>query len=135
MVLFYNKNNSWEIVNPNLITLLNSIISSEKGKRKYLNLKQIARMVYTLNNSLVIWQDDDFIKFISTFDENLGKLYKTINSNQKGTFVSISRNNVESLKNDLQFLHKLFVQILSSMIIDHKRRLFFKYDLGGKNDV
>lgn len=123
MKLYYDKDNSWEIKSPNAIALLNSIIKSETNKN-YLTLRQCAKVIYTMNSSIVLWKDNDYIDFIGKFETQLENFYITINSNNKGKFKTITKFNVESLKNDFDFLFKLFSYIVSSMIIDRKRKLY-----------
>ena len=123
MMLYYDKNNSYEIKAPNIITLFSSMVKSETNKN-YLTLKQCAKIAYTLNQSIVNWNDDDYVKFIGSFDVTLADYYMTVNSNQKGQFKTITKRNVETLKESFDFMLKLFINIMSSMIIDGKRKLF-----------
>lgn len=123
MRLYYDKNNSYEIKAPNIITLFSSMVKLETNKN-YLTLKQCAKIAYTLNQSIVNWNDDDYVKFIGSFDVTLADYYMTVNSNQKGQFKTITKRNVETLKESFDFMLKLFINIMSSMIIDGKRKLF-----------
>ena len=123
MRLYYDKNNSYEIKAPNIIILFSSMVKSETNKN-YLTLKQCAKIAYTLNQSIVNWNNDDYVKFIGSFDVNLADYYMTVNSNQKGQFKTITKCNVETLKESFDFMLKLFINIMSSMIIDGKRKLF-----------
>lgn len=125
MKLFYNKDSSLEVVAPNTISLLKFMISMET-KKSYINLKQCANILYILNQSIVVWNENEYENFIGRLPQEVGLYYMTINSNQKGKFTSINRNNVETLKNDFNYLCKLFTNILSSMIIEGKKKLFIK---------
>ena len=125
MKLFYNKDSSLEVVAPNAISLLKFMISMET-KKSYINLKQCANILYILNQSIVVWNENEYENFIGRLPQEVGLYYMTINSNQKGKFTSINRNNVETLKNDFNYLCKLFTNILSSMIIEGKKKLFIK---------
>ena len=125
MKLFYNKNTSLEVIAPNTMSLLKFMIGMET-KKNYMNLKQCAGILYSLNQSIVVWNENEYEKFIGKLPQEVGSFYMTINANQKGKFTSINRNNVETLKNDFNYLGKLFTNILSSMIIDGKKKLFIK---------
>ena len=72
------------------------------------------------------WNENEYENFIGKLPQEVGSFYMTINANQKGKFTSINRNNIETLKNDFNYLCKLFTNILSSMIIDGKKKLFIK---------
>ena len=125
MKLFYNKDTSLEVIAPNTIALLKFMIGMDT-KKNYINLKQCATILYTLNDSIVVWNENEYEKFIRKLPQEVGSFYMKINANQKGKFTSINRNNVETLKNDFNYLCKLFTNILSSMIIDGKKKLFIK---------
>ena len=125
MKLFYKKDISLEIVAPNTISLLKFMIGMET-KKNYINLKQCANILYILNQSIVVWNENEYENFIGKLPQEVGSFYMTINTNQKGKFTSINRNNVETLKNDFDYLRKLFTNILSSMIIEGKKKLFIK---------
>ena len=125
MKLSYDKDTSLEVIAPNTIALLKFMIGMET-KKNYINLKQCATILYTLNDSIVVWNENEYEKFIRKLPQEVGSFYMTINANQKGKFTSINRNNVETLKNDFNYLCKLFTNILSSMIIDGKKKLFIK---------
>ena len=125
MKLFYKKDTSLEIVAPNTISLLKFMIGMET-KKNYINLKQCANILYILNQSIVVWNENEYENFIGRLPQEVGSYYMTINANQKGKFTSINRNNVETLKNDFDYLRKLFTNILSSMIIEGKKKLFIK---------
>ena len=125
MKLFYKKDISLEIVAPNTISLLKFMIGMET-KKNYINLKQCANILYILNQSIVVWNENEYENFIGRLPQEVGSYYMTINANQKGKFTSINRNNVETLKNDFDYLRKLFTNILSSMIIEGKKKLFIE---------
>lgn len=125
MKLFYNKNTSLEVIAPNTTALLKFMIEMET-KKGYINLKQCANILYILNQSIVTWNEVEYENFIGKLPQEVGSFYITINANQKGKFTSINRNNVETLKNDFNYLCKLFTNILSSMIIEGKKKLFIK---------
>ena len=125
MKLLYNKDSSLEVVAPNTISLLKFMIGMET-KKNYINLKQCANILYILNQSIVVWNETEYEIFIIKLSQEVGSFYMTINANQKGKFTSINRNNVETLKNDFNYLCKLFINIISSMIIDGKKKLFIK---------
>ena len=125
MKLLYNKDSSLEVVAPNTISLLKFMIGMET-KKNYINLKQCANILYILNQSIVVWNETEYENFIGKLPQEVGSFYMTINANQKGKFTSINRNNVETLKNDFNYLCKLFTNIISFMIIDGKKKLFIK---------
>lgn len=125
MKLLYNKDSSLEVVAPNTISLLKFMIGMET-KKNYINLKQCANILYILNQSIVVWDETEYENFIRKLPQEVGSFYMTINANQKGKFTSINRNNIETLKNDFNYLCKLFTNILSSMVIDGKKKLFIK---------
>ena len=125
MKLLYNKDSSLEVVAPNTISLLKFMIGMET-KKNYINLKQCANILYILNQSIVVWNETEYENFIRKLPQEVGSFYMTINANQKGKFTSINRNNVETLKNDFNYLCKLFTNIISFMIIDGKKKLFIK---------
>ena len=125
MKLLYNKDSSLEVVAPNTISLLKFMIGMET-KKNYINLKQCANILYILNQSIVVWNETEYENFIRKLPQEVGSFYMTINANQKGKFTSINRNNVETLKNDFNYFCKLFTNIISSIIIDKKKKLFIK---------
>ncbi len=125
MKLLYNKNTSFDVLAPNTSALLKFMIGMET-KKNYMNLKQCATILYTLNQSIVVWNENEYENFIGKLPQEVSSYYMTINANQKGKFTSINRNNVETLKNDFNYLGKLFTNILSSMIIEGKKKLFIK---------
>ena len=125
MKLFYKKDTSLEIVAPNTISLLKFMIGMET-KKNYINLKQCANILYILNQSIVVWNENEYENFIGRLPQEVGSYYMTINANRKGKLTTINRNNVETLKNDFDYLRKLFTNILSSMIIEGKKKLFIK---------
>ena len=125
MKLLYDKNTSFDVLAPNTSALLKFMIEMET-KKDYINLKQCANILYILNQSIVTWNEVEYENFIGKLPQEVGSFYMTINANQKGKFTSINRNNVETLKNDFNYLCKLFTNILSSMIIDGKKKLFIK---------
>ena len=125
MKLYYDKTTPKEVVAPNTNAILKFMIGMETEK-SYLNLKQCASILYALNQSIVIWGENEYKNFIGKLPQDVGSYYMTINANQKGKFTSINRNNVETLKNDFNYLCKLFTNILSSMIIEGKKKLFIK---------
>ena len=120
MKLSYDKDTSLEVVAPNITALMKFMIGLET-KKNYINLKQCAGILYSLNQSIVVWNENEYEKFIGKLPQEVGLFYMTINANQKGKFTSINRNYIETLKNDLNYLCKLFTYILSSMIIDGKK--------------
>ena len=125
MKLLYNKDSSLEVVAPNTISLLKFMIGMET-KKNYINLKQCANILYILNQSIVVWNETEYENFIRKLPQEVGSFYMTINANQKGKFTSINRNNVETLKNNYNYKCKLYTNIISSMIIDGKKKLFIK---------
>ena len=125
MKLSYDKNTSFDVLAPNTSSLLKFMIEMET-KKNYMNLKQCATILYALNQSIVVWNENEYENFIGKVPQEVGSFYMMINANQKGKFTSINRNNVETLKNDLNYLCKLFTNILSSMIIEGKKKLFIK---------
>jgi hypothetical protein len=125
MRIYYDKHDSWKIDAPNTIALLSAIIKSETNK-KFINLKQCAKIVYTLNQSVTLWSENEYKEFIGRFDVDLASHYMTVSSNQKGQFRTINRNNTETLRNDFIFLCRLFTNILTSMIMDGKKKLFIE---------
>lgn len=125
MKLLYDKNTSFDVLAPNTSTLLKFMIGMET-KKNYMNLKQCANILYILNQSIVTWNEVEYENFIGKLPQDVGSYYMTINANQKGKFTSINRNNIETLKNDFNYLCKLFTNILSSMIIEGKKKLFIK---------
>lgn len=125
MKLYYNKEKPTEILSPNASSLLKFMINMETNK-KYINLKQCARILYILNQSIVVWNDENYKEFIGKLPQEISSFYMTINSNKNGKFTVINRNNVKTLKNDFNFLFKLFSNIISLMIMDGKKKLFIK---------
>ena len=125
MKLSYDKDTSLEVVAPNITALMKFMIGLET-KKNYINLKQCANILYILNQSIVVWNETEYENFIRKLPQEVGSFYITINANQKGKITSNNRNNVETLKNDFNYLCKLFTNILSSMIIEGKKKLFIK---------
>ena len=118
------KGESWEVVAPNTSSLLKEIIGTET-KKKYLTLKNCARMLYTFNQAWVIWQDSNYIDFVGHLSEQTRQFYTTKESSSKGVSYRMERNNVQTIKNDFEYFVKLFSIIIPSMIIDRKRKLYF----------
>ena len=116
MKLYY-KNNEWKIVAPNTNALLTN--------KKFINLKQCSQILYSLTESVVTWNEDSYIKFIGQMKQEYSSFYMTKNTSSKGTSISINRNGINSIMNDFNYLHKLFSNILSSMILDRKTKLYF----------
>ena len=125
MKLYYDKDSFLEVVAPNTQSLLKFMIEIQTNK-KYMKLKECANILYILNQSIVIWSDKEYEIFIGKLPQDVGCYYMTINANQKGKTTIINRNNVETLKNDFDFLLKLFSNIIPSMIMLGKKKLFMK---------
>lgn len=123
MILKYNKNNSWEILAPNTKSLFTDLMKSETNK-KYLTIKECAKILYSLTQSVVTWNEDEYIAFIKTLKKDTMNYYMTKSSNSKGTHFSITRENTNTIKNDLDYLWKLFSIIVPLMILDRKNKLF-----------
>lgn len=123
MKLYY-KNNEWEILAPNTIALLKEIMYRENKYKNYLTLKQCSRILYTINQAYVVWNDDNYIDFIGHLSETSLIFYTTKQSNSKGTKYKTEKSNVVTIKNDFEYILKLFSSILPSMIIDRKFRLY-----------
>ena len=123
MKLYY-KNNEWKIVAPNTNALLKNILENVTNK-KFINLRQCSQILYSLTESVVTWNEDSYIKFIGQMKQEYSSFYMTKNTSSKGTSISINRNGINSIMNDFNYLHKLFSNILSSMILDRKIKLYF----------
>ena len=123
MKLKYNKNNIWEIHAPNTIALFTDMMKSETSK-KYLTLKQCARILYSLSQSVVGWTDEEYKRFIGTLNSTTMTYYVTQTTNNKGQHITINRDNIQVCKNDLEYLLKLFSTIIPLMILDRKRKLY-----------
>ena len=122
MKLYY-KNESWEVVAPNTSLLLKEIINNET-KKKHLTLKNCARILYTFNQAWVTWNDKNYIDFVGHLSEQTRQFYITKESSSKGVSYRMERNNVQTIKNDFEYIIKLFSAILPSMIIDTKFKLY-----------
>ena len=86
MKLFYNKNTSLEVIAPNTISLLKFMIGMET-KKNYINLKQCATILYSLNQSIVVWNENEYEKFRVIQDQkyisSMDKFYnKYLNENK-----------------------------------------------------
>ena len=123
MKLYY-KNNEWKIIAPNTNALLKNILENVTNK-KFINLKQCSQILYSLTESVVTWNEDMYIEFIHKMNNEYSSFYMIKNSNSKGTSISINRNGVNSIMSDFDYLHKLFSNILSSMVLDRKTKLYF----------
>jgi hypothetical protein len=65
MTLKLDKNNIWSMNTPNLINLFTEMMKSETDK-KYLTLNQCSKILYSINQSIVLWGNDEYIKFINS---------------------------------------------------------------------
>ena len=63
MILRYGKNNIWEIHAPNICALFTDMMKSETNKN-YITLNQGARILYSLSQSVVSWNENDYKNFI-----------------------------------------------------------------------
>jgi hypothetical protein len=124
MKLKYGKN-EWEIKAPNICNLCIDIIESETNK-KYLTLRECAKILYSLNQSVVVWNENEYKNFIGSLKQGTSLFYMTETSNSKGKSFSITRENVLFMKNSLEYLLKVFSSIVSSMILDRKFRLYIE---------
>ena len=122
MILKY-KGNEWKITAPNTSMLLHDMIKSETNK-KYITLRQCAKLLYSISNSLVVWNDNEYKAFIGSLDNETSSFYRTKMSSSKGNNYMVNRENINTMKNDFDYLLKLFSVIQSSMIIDRKFKLF-----------
>lgn len=125
MTLFYDKNNRWEIIAPNLICLLTDMIRSETEK-DYLTLRETSRLLYSISQSVVGWSESDYKHFIGSLKDETMSYYRTNLQSSKGKSFMITRENTNIMKNDMEFLLKLFSTILPLMVLDRKKKLFFK---------
>lgn len=123
MKLKYSKKDVYEIHAPNTIALFTDMMRSETNK-KYLTLKQCARILYSLSQSVVGWTENDYKTFIGTLNSTTITYYTTQTTNNKGVHVTINRDNIQTCKNDLDYLLKLFSTIIPLMIMDRRRRLY-----------
>ena len=125
MVLKYSKNDIYEIHAPNTIALFMDMMKSETNK-KYLTLKQCARILYSLSQSVVIWKDESYKAFIGKLSATTMTYYVTQTTNNKGQHIIINRDNIQTCKNDLDYLLKLFSTIIPLMILDKKKKLYIE---------
>lgn len=123
MILKYGKTDTFEIHAPNTIALFTDMMKSETDK-KYLTLNQCAKILYSLSQSVVGWTENDYKNFIGTLNSTTITYYTTQITNNKGVHMSINRDNVQTCKNDLDYLLKLFSTIIPLMIMDKKKKLF-----------
>lgn len=123
MNLRYGKDNIWEIHAPNTCALFTDIMKSETNKN-YITLKQGARILYSLSQSVVGWTEDNYKTFIGSLKQETMSFYTTKTQNSKGNNLTITRENIQFIKNDLEYLLKLFSTIIPLMILDKKFRLF-----------
>lgn len=123
MILRYGKDNIWELHSPNICNLFTDMMKSET-KKNYITLKQCARILYSLSQSVVGWNETDYKNFIGTLKEETASFYITKTSSNKGSSRTITRENINTVKNDLDYLLKLFSTIIPLMILDKKFRLF-----------
>lgn len=130
---FYYKKTAWQFVSPRSVSLLKEMIldggfanKSLLGKR-YLTLKQCSRILYGLNQSYVVWGDNEYKAFITEkLKKETEEYYTTMMSNSKGNKVSISRENINAVKTDFLILLNQFASIVSSMIMDGQKRIYFE---------
>ena len=125
MILKYSKNDLYEIHAPNTCALLTDMIKSETNK-KYITLKQCAKILYSLSQSVVSWTENDYKNFIGTLNATTITYYVTQITNNKGTHMIINRDNIQTCKNDLDYLLKLFSNIVPLMILDRKKKLYIE---------
>lgn len=123
MNLRYGKNNVWEIHAPNTCALFTDMMKSETNKN-YITLKQCARILYSLSQSIVNWNEMDYKLFIGSLKQETMSFYTTKIQNNKGNNLTITRENISFVKNDLEYLLKLFSTIIPLMILDKKFRLY-----------
>jgi hypothetical protein len=124
MKLYY-KDINWQIVAPNTEALIKEIISKETNK-KYLTLKQCSKILYTFNQAWVVWNDHNYNTFVGNLSESTRNFYMTRIASQQGVSLRMERNNLITIKNDFEYIVKLFASIVPSMILDHKSRLYFE---------
>ena len=122
MTLKLDKNNIWSMNTPNLINLFTEIMKSETDK-KYLTLNQCSKILYSINQSIVLWGNDEYIKFINSLNESTMMYYTTNNLTTKGQKTIITRENIQTVKNDFDYLLILFSSILPLMILNKKHKL------------
>ena len=125
MILKYSKNDIYEIHAPNTIALFTDMMKSETNKN-YLTLKQCAKILYSLSQSVVGWTENDYRNFIGTLNATTISYYVTQTTNSKGTHMTINRDNIQVCKNDLDYLLKLFSTIIPLMILDRKKKLYIE---------
>ena len=125
MILKYSKNDTYEIHAPNTIALFMDMMKSETNKN-YLTLKQCAKILYSLSQSVVGWTENDYRNFIGTLNSTTITYYVTQSTNNKGTHMTINRDNIQVCKNDLDYLLKLFSTIIPLMILDRKKKLYIE---------
>lgn len=123
MNLYYDKNNSWKINSPSTVNLCSHIFLLEKTK-KYLTIKQCARLSYIMNQSVSIWTDDDYMEFLKKSSNDLSESYMTVMKSSKGQHNIINRENIDMLKNDFELIMKLLSHIIACMILDNKKKLY-----------
>jgi hypothetical protein len=122
MTLKLDKNNIWSINTPNMINLFTEMMKSETNK-KYLTLNQCSKILYSINQSIVLWGNDEYIKFINSLNESTMMFYTTNNLTTKGQKTIITRENIQTVKNDFDYLLILFSSILPLMILNKKHKL------------
>ena len=122
MTLKLDKNNIWSMNTPNLINLFTEMMKSETDK-KYLTLNQCSKILYSINQSIVLWENDEYIKFINSLNESTMMYYTTNNLTTKGQKTIITRENIQTVKNDFDYLLILFSSILPLMILNKKHKL------------
>ena len=122
MTLKLDKNNTWLINTPNMINLFTEMMKSETNK-KYLTLNQCSKILYSINQSIALWGNDEYIKFINSLNESTMMYYTTNNLTTKGQKTIITRENIQTVKNDFDYLLKLFSYILPLMILNKKHKL------------
>jgi len=130
---FYYKKSEWRFASPRSVSLLKEMILDEGfankslfGK-KYLTVKQCSRILYGLNQSYVVWGDDEYKAFITEkLKKETEEYYTTMMSNSKGNKVSISRENISAVKTDFLILLNQFASIVSSMVMDGQKKVYFE---------
>ena len=126
MVLAYDKDNQWEINSPSVLNLLVHITEClNKFTKKYMSIKDCAKLIYVMNQSVNNWTDDDYLEFLKKSPNNLITSYTTVMKSSKGERTIINRENVNVLKKDFEFLRKLLSHILACMVLDSKKKLYF----------
>jgi flagellar basal body rod protein FlgB len=80
--------------------------------------------LYSFSQSVVGWTEDNYKTFIGSLKQETMSFYTTKTQNNKGSSLTITRENIQFIKNDLEYLLKLFSTIIPLMILDKKFKLF-----------